>query len=82
VTTLEAYVLIDAEPGSIWEIADMAMKIKGVKKAHAVTGQYDTVAFVEFNKMDDLGRIIEKIQRLKGVHRTQTLIAIPPSIRK
>jgi DNA-binding Lrp family transcriptional regulator len=79
---LEAYVLVDAEPGSIWEVAEAAVRIKGVKKAHAVTGQYDTVAFVEFLKMDDLGKILEKIQGLKGVRRTQTLIAIPPTIRK
>lgn len=79
---MEAYVLIDTEPGEIWEVAEATLKIKGVKKAHAVTGQYDTVAYVEFLKMDDLGKILEKIQRLKGVRRTQTLIAIPPTIRK
>jgi len=79
---LEAYVLIDAEPGMIWEVAEAALKIKGVKRAHAVTGQFDAVAYTEFVKMDDLGKIIEKIQRLKGVRRTQTLIVIPPTIRK
>jgi DNA-binding Lrp family transcriptional regulator len=79
---MEAYVLMDTDPGRIWEVAESAVKIKGVKKAHAVTGQYDTVAFVEFTKMDDLGKILEKIRRLKGVHRTQTLIAIPPAIGK
>ncbi len=79
---MEAYVLIDAEPGSIWDVAETAMKIKGVKKAQAVTGQYDTVAYVEFLKMDDLGKVLEKIQRVKGVRRTQTLIVIPPTIRK
>lgn len=79
---MEAYVLIDAEPGSIWQVAEAAMKIKGVKKANAVTGQYDTVASVEFLKMDDLGKILEKIQHVKGVRNTQTLIVIPPTIRK
>lgn len=79
---MEAYVLIDAEPGNIWEVADATLKIKGVKKSNAVAGQYDAVAYVEFTKMDDLGAIIEKIQRLEGVRRTQTLIAIPPTIRK
>ncbi len=79
---MEAYILIDAEPGKIWEVAEAMLKIDGVKKAHAVTGQYDAVAYVEFLKMDHLGEIIEKIQRLKGVRRTQTLIAIPPTIRK
>ena len=57
---MEAYVLIEADPGSIWDVAESAMKIKGVKKAHAVAGQFDTVAYVEFAKMDDLGKIIEK----------------------
>lgn len=79
---MEAYVLIDAEPGMIWELAEAALKIEGVKKAHAVTGQYDAIAYVTFTKIDDLGEIIEKIQSLKGARRTQTLIAIPPTIRE
>jgi len=79
---LEAYVLINAEPGMIWDVAEATLKIEGVRMAHAVTGQFDDVAYVEFLKMEDLGRIIEKIQRIKGVRRTQTLIAVPPTIRK
>jgi len=79
---MEAYVLIDTEPGVIWDVAEAVRKIKGVKASHAVAGQYDSIAYVEFTKMDELGKIIEKIQQLKGVRRTQTLIAIPPTIRK
>jgi len=79
---MQAYILINTEPGKPWEIADAALKIQGVKMAHAVTGQFDVVAYTEFPKMDDLGRIIEEIQRLKGVRRTQTVIAMPPTIRK
>ncbi len=65
----------------IWEVAKAMLKIEGVKMAHAVTGQFDAAAYVEFPKMEDLEKIIEKIQQLKGVNRTQTLIAIPPTIR-
>jgi len=79
---LEAYVLINAEPGMIWQVAEAALKIEGVKKAHAVAGQFDVVVYTEFVKVNDLGDIIERIQRIKGVHRTQTLIAIPSPIRK
>jgi len=79
---LEAYILLNAEPGKIWEVAEATLKIEGVKKAHAVAGQFDAVVYVEFPKMEDLGKIIEKIQHLKGVRGTQTLIAIPPTIRK
>jgi len=79
---LQAYVLINTEPGKLWEIADEALKIEGVKMAHAVTGQFDVVAYAEFTKMDELGKIIEKLQRVQGVRRTQTAIVIPPTIRK
>jgi hypothetical protein len=37
---------------------------------------------VSFPKIEDLGRIIEKIQHLKGVRGTQTLISIPPPVRE
>lgn len=79
---MEAYVLINAEPGMIWAVAESALKIEGVKMAHAVTGQFDAVAYVEFAKVEELGKIIEKIQQIKGVRRTQTLIAVPTPIRK
>jgi len=79
---LPAYILVNTEPGKLWEVADAALKIEGVKMAHAVTGQFDVVAYAEFTKMDELGKIIEEIQSLNGVRRTQTVIAIPPTIRK
>lgn len=79
---MEAYILINTDPGRLWEVADASRKIEGVKMAHAVTGQFDVVAFAGFIKMEDLGGIIEEIQSLKGVTRTQTAIAIPPTIRK
>ncbi|MEM2393938.1 MAG: Lrp/AsnC ligand binding domain-containing protein [Candidatus Bathyarchaeia archaeon] len=79
---MEAYVLINAEPGMIWKVAEAAVKIEGVKMAHAVTGQFDDVVFVEFAKMEDLGRIIEKLHNINGVRRTQTLVAIPATIRE
>jgi len=79
---MQAYILVNTEPGKPWEVAEAALKIKGVKMAHAVTGQFDVVAYAEFTKMDDLGKLIEELQRLKGVRRTQTVIAMPPTIRK
>jgi len=79
---MQAYILVNTEPGKPWEIAEASLKIKGVKMAHAVTGQFDVVAFAEFTKMDELGKLIEELQHLKGVRRTQTVIAMPPTIRK
>ena len=79
---MQAYILVNTEPGKLWEVSDTVRRIKGVKMAHAVTGQFDVVAYAEFVKMDDLGQIIEEIQHLKGVRRTQTVIVVPPPIRK
>ncbi|MEM2913127.1 MAG: Lrp/AsnC ligand binding domain-containing protein [Candidatus Bathyarchaeia archaeon] len=79
---MEAYILINADPGLIWDVAEAALKIEGVKMAHAVTGQFDDVVFVEFLKMEDLGRIIKEVQAIFGVRRTQTLITIPRPIRE
>lgn len=78
---VEAYIFINSEPGRLWEIAEAALKIEGVKMAHAVTGQFDVVAYAEFATMDMLRGIIDKFQSLKGVQRTQTTVAIPPRLK-
>ncbi|MEM3546017.1 MAG: Lrp/AsnC ligand binding domain-containing protein [Candidatus Bathyarchaeia archaeon] len=78
---MKAYILVNSEPRMIWRVAEEALKIKGVIEAYAVTGQFDDVIQVEFEKMEDLGIIIERVQSIKGVLRTQTLITIPPPVR-
>ena len=79
---MQTYILINTESAKLWEVADECEKIQGVKEAHAVTGQFDVVVYAEFVKMEDLGAFINEVQSLKGVRRTQTLIAIPPTIRE
>ena len=79
---MKAYILVSTEASELWSVAEAAIRIQGVKTAEAVTGQFDAIALVDFPKMDDLGKIIEKIQHLKGVIRTQSLIAIPPPVRE
>jgi len=80
VFVLEAYIFINSDPGMLWEIAEAALKIKGVKMAHAVTGQFDVVAYAEFANVDTLSEIIEKFQSISGIQRTQTAVAIPPRL--
>ena len=79
---LKAYILVNADPGLIWNVAEDALKVEGVKMAHAVTGEFDDVIFVEFTRMEDLGKIIKEIQSITGVRRTQTLVVIPRPIRE
>ena len=77
-----AYILVNCEPPKLWDIAEAALKINGIKMAHAVTGQFDVMAYAEFADMNGLMEIIEKFQSIKGVLRTQTAVAIPPRIQK
>jgi DNA-binding Lrp family transcriptional regulator len=78
---VEAYIFVNSEPGALWEIAEAALKIKGVKMAHAVTGQFDVIAYAEFANVEALREIIEKFQSLRGIQRTQTAVAIPPRLK-
>lgn len=78
---MEAYILVNSVPGMVWEIAEAALNIEGLKTVHAVTGQFDVIAYAEFANMDRLRDIITKFMSLNGVQRTQTAIVIPPGLR-
>ncbi|UCC33278.1 MAG: Lrp/AsnC ligand binding domain-containing protein [Candidatus Bathyarchaeota archaeon] len=79
---MEAYIFANCEPRRVWQIAAAVRKIEGVKMAHAVTGQFDMVAYAEFVNIDALRRIIDRLGSLEGVQRTQTAVAIPPRLEE
>jgi len=68
--------MINTEPGRLWKVAEDAVRIPGVKMAHAVTGQFDVIAYIEFLRIEELGKIIDAIQSIDGVVRTHTAIAM------
>jgi DNA-binding Lrp family transcriptional regulator len=75
-----AYVFINAESGKLWQIASAASKIKGVKMADAITGEFDAVLYAELDDMNDLSNLIALLQNIKGVIRTHTAIVIPARV--
>lgn len=77
VTSVEAYVLVNCEAGRSWEIAEATLKLGNVKVAHAVTGEYDVVACIEFSDMNQLTDILGQLQAMEGVQKTHTAVAIP-----
>ena len=82
VLKMEGYIFINSDPGMVWEITETVVKIiKGVKMAHAVTGEFDIIAYAEFSNIEALAEIIEKVQALKGVQRTRTAVAIPARLK-
>jgi len=74
---LEAYILINAKVGMLWKVAKALLKSSYVKRAHAVTGQYSVITFIEFDTIETLGRIINDIHAIEGVTKTQTAIVMP-----
>jgi len=70
-----AYVLIKIAPGKSRAITEQVGKVEGVKTAHAVTGMFDVIAFVEAVDINNLTGIVRtKIQTIDGVLRTHTAI--------
>ena len=74
---MESYLLLEFNSGMVWKVADDIVKIDGIKMAHVVTGNFDVIAFAEFSNIDELTSIIQKVQTLKGVQKTQTAVAMP-----
>jgi uncharacterized protein with GYD domain len=56
---IQAYVLIKAEPSRVQdlikELPDMELDGSVIKQVHAVSGQYDLIAFVESPDLQSLG---------------------------
>lgn len=73
---MEAFVLVNTERGILWQALEAVLKVEGVITAYGVTGQVDAVVLIRFSDIDELGKIVDRIHRVKGVLRTQTLIAI------
>jgi len=68
----KALVLVRTEPGV--RLKERAKDIEGVKEALDVTGRFDAVALIEVKEFSDIKKIALKIQGIKGVRRTETLI--------
>lgn len=70
-----AYVLIKIAPGKSRVITEQIAKIEGVRTAHAVTGMFDIIVFLEASDINNLtGTVRTRIQTIGGVLRTHTAI--------
>ena len=71
--SVSAYVLINTAMGKASEVTKEISNISGVTKAESVTGQYDAIAVVEADDINDLGKIVaNQIQKVAGVIGTIT----------
>ncbi len=73
---LTAIVLIDTQAARIPEVAAEIAELKGVSEVYSVTGKADLVAMVRVAAHEDLADVIaDRIGKVDGVRRTETLIA-------
>ncbi len=72
-----AFVLMVVTPGSEEKVAAKLAKMKEVKDLGIVYGEYDIIAKVEVDSLDDLQKFILKIRnRIKEIERTSTMISV------
>ena len=74
---MRAYVLINARPGKVRDLAAAIAKLEGVRHVDACWGVPDI--FVEAQSADAKGLdelVIDQIQKLDGVERTETHIMV------
>jgi DNA-binding Lrp family transcriptional regulator len=73
---VHAFVLIDAEPGRVAELAGELADVDGVAEVYSVAGEADLVAIVRVREHDALADVVtRRISCLPGIIDTRTLVA-------
>jgi DNA-binding Lrp family transcriptional regulator len=73
---VHAFVLIDAEPARIADLAGELADVDGVAEVYSVAGEADLVAIIRVRHHDDLADVVTRhIADLPGIVATRTLIA-------
>lgn len=73
---MEGYLLLECSSGNVWKVLADIVKIDGIKMAHVVTGNFDIIAFAEFSGIEKLTSLIQNVQTLSGIQKTQTAVAM------
>jgi DNA-binding Lrp family transcriptional regulator len=74
---MRAYVLINVRPGKVRDVVSSVSGLQGVMHADACWGLPDVFAYVETADENNLHTLVmEKIQKLDGVDRTETHIVV------
>lgn len=71
-----AVVLIEAERDALSTLGAELADVEGVAEAYSVTGAWDFVAIVRVPDHEQLAEVVtDRIGKLSGVSRTQTMVA-------
>lgn len=73
---VHAFVLIDADPASVANLATELADVDGVAEVYSVAGEADLIAVVRVRRHDELADVVtRRIGGLHGIRDTRTLIA-------
>jgi DNA-binding Lrp family transcriptional regulator len=76
VPVTHAIVLIQAERTALAELGALLAEVPGVAEAYSVTGEWDFAAILRLREQDELAHVVtERLARLPGITKTQTLVA-------
>lgn len=68
------FVLISTAPAKEHQVYNELLKIKEIVELHPLFGEYDLIAKVEVDDLEELGKVVvEKIRSIDGVADTKTL---------
>ena len=74
---MRAYILINVRPGKVRDVVSAVTQMEGVRHADACWGLPDVFVYAETSDDRKLHQlVIEKIQKLEGVDRTETHITV------
>ena len=74
---MRAYILVNARPGQVRDIAREITSLSGIKLVNPCWGVPDIFVVAEVANADELNTlVIDKIQALEGVERTETHISV------
>ncbi|RKX95453.1 MAG: Lrp/AsnC family transcriptional regulator [Spirochaetes bacterium] len=71
---INAYILINMEPGNSNRALNEIKKIKNISKISIVAGDYDIIVRVQVKTLEDLLKVTNKIHMIKGVLKTTTQV--------
>jgi DNA-binding Lrp family transcriptional regulator len=74
-TMVTALVLINVQRGTVNETAERLLEVDGVSEVYSVTGEYDLVAMLRFQRYEDLASVVtDHMLKLTSITQTHTLM--------
>jgi DNA-binding Lrp family transcriptional regulator len=72
---LSAYVLINVNLGCEIEVLEALRNVQGFEEAFYVFGDYDMIAKVTANTMEELNQTVSQVRKLANIKSTATIIS-------